>query len=196
MLRYLAALLLVPLVDALFLVVVATQIGAPLTVLLVVLTALLGMLLVRAEGRHTIRTIQRKFAQGELPTDELLDGGLLLVAGALTLTPGLVTDLIGILLVVPVTRVPIRALVRDYVVVPYLDSKSGGLTTGNVYIGGFPFDRGDGGPAGQGGGPTGPTGGPGPGSDFGERDAEDTVDLGSDAYDIEFEDDDREPGVE
>lgn len=186
MLRYVAALLVVPLVDALFLVVVATQIGAALTVLVVVLTALLGMLLVRAESRHTIRQIQTKLADGELPTDDLLDGGLLLVAGALTLTPGLVTDVLGILLVVPVTRIPIRAAVRDYVVVPYIDEKSGGFATGNVYIGGFPFDS-EGGAAGQG-----PGAGPGPG---GSGEPDDAYDLDADAYDIEFEDDD-ERGVE
>jgi len=180
MLRYMAALLVVPLVDALFLVVIATQIGAPLTILLVVLTALVGMLLVRAEGRHTLRRIQEKLAQGEVPTDELLDGGLLLVAGALTLTPGLVTDLLGILLVVPFTRIPIRALVRDYVVVPLIDEKSGGFATGNVYIGGFPFDRNPDSATGPG-----PGAGPG-GADFGGSDDE-AYDLDSDAYDIEFE---------
>lgn len=189
MYRYLAALLLVPLVDALLLVVVATQIGAPLTVLLVVLTALLGMLLVRAEGRHTLRRIQRKLAQGELPTDELLDGGLLLIAGALTLTPGVVTDVLGILLVVPFTRIPIRALVRDYVVVPYLDGKSGGFATGNVYIGGFPFDDdGEGPPGGAGFGPGGGFGGGGA--------SDEPIDVESEAYDVHFEDDDAEPGVE
>ncbi|WP_415380840.1 FxsA family protein [Halosimplex sp. TS25] len=188
MLRYLGLLLLIPLLDSLFLVFVATQIGAPLTVLLVVLTALLGLLLVRAESRHTIREIQRKLAAGELPTNELLDGAFLLVAGALTITPGLVTDALGILLVVPVTRAPIRWAVREKVIVPYMDKKSGGFATGNVYIGGFPFDQ-----AGQGPGAGGPgAGGPGPGQ------SGDSYDLDEDAYDIDFEDDDsdRRPGVE
>jgi UPF0716 protein FxsA len=189
MLRYLAALLLVPLVDALFLVVVATQIGAPLTVLLVVLTALLGMLLVRAESRHTLRRIQQKLATGELPTDELLDGGLLLVAGALTITPGLVTDLLGILLVVPITRIPIRAAVRDYVVVPYIEKKSGGFASGNVYVGGTPFDGDEGGVGPGGASGSGP--GSGPGSGVGRAEAaEEAYDLDPDAYDVEFEDED------
>ena len=143
MLRFLALLLLVPLLDALFLVFVATRIGAPLTVLLVVLTALIGMLLVRAEGRHTLRKIQRKAAQGELPTNELLDGAFLLFAGGLLLTPGLVTDFLGFVLVIPLTRAPIRWAVREYVVVPYMDKKTGGFTTGNVYVGGFPNEGGD-----------------------------------------------------
>jgi UPF0716 protein FxsA len=142
-LRAIGVLLLVPLVDVLLLVVLATglgpvTIGPAATVAVVVLTALVGLLLVRAEGRHTIRKIQRKLAKGEPPTNELLDGALLLVAGALMLTPGLITDLIGLLLVVPPTRYPIRILVKRYVVTPFFDSKTGGFATGNVYIGGFP----------------------------------------------------------
>ncbi|PSQ24827.1 membrane protein FxsA [Halobacteriales archaeon QS_9_67_15] len=193
MLRYLGLLLLIPLLDSLFLVFVATQIGAPLTVLLVVLTALLGLLLVRAESRHTIRGIQRKLAAGELPTDELLDGAFLLVAGALTITPGLVTDALGILLVVPVTRAPIRWAVREKVIVPYMDEKSGGFATGNVYIGGFPFG-GDG--RGPGAGPRAGSPGPGPGGPG--PTSGDAYDLDEDAYEVDFEDDDsdRRPGVE
>ncbi|PSP63374.1 membrane protein FxsA [Halobacteriales archaeon QH_8_67_27] len=192
MLRYLGLLLLIPLLDSLFLVFVATRIGAPLTVLLVVLTAILGLLLVRAESRHTIREIQRKLAAGELPTDELLDGAFLLVAGALTITPGLVTDALGILLVVPVTRAPIRWAVREKVIVPYMDKKSGGFATGNIYIGGFPFG-GDGGEPSAGPSAGGPRPGPGgPGSASG-----DAYDLDEDAYEVDFEDDsDRRPGVE
>lgn len=137
-LRLLAVLLLVPVVDLVVLVVVAGHIGVLATVALVVLTALLGMLFVRAEGRHTIRRMHRRVAAGELPTDELLDGGLLLVAGALLLTPGLVTDLAGFLLVLPPTRYPFRVALKRYVVVPYVDAETGGFASGQVYVAGFP----------------------------------------------------------
>jgi UPF0716 protein FxsA len=142
-LRAIGVLLLVPLVDVLLLVVLATgfgpvTIGPAATVAVVVLTALLGLLLVRAEGRHTVRKIQRKLAAGEPPTDELLDGALLLVAGALMLTPGLITDLLGLLLVLPPSRYPIRIAVKRYVVTPFFDEKTGGFATGGVYVGGFP----------------------------------------------------------
>ncbi|GAB3326974.1 FxsA family protein [Haloplanus salinarum] len=134
-------LLLVPLTDALLLVVVADAVGAPTTVALVVLTGLVGMLLVRAEGRHTVRRLQERVATGEVPTTELMDGGLLIAAGAFLLTPGLVTDAIGFLLGVPLTRAPIRALLERVVVRPYLERKSGGFVTGGVYTGGFPDDE-------------------------------------------------------
>jgi len=139
MLRYIGLLLLIPLLDAILLVVLAGFVlNWQLIVLLVVVTALVGMLLARFEGRHTIRKIQTKLAQGEPPTDELIDGGLLLVAGAFLLTPGLVTDLLGFLLVIPLTRYPIRVGLKKRVIVPYVDQRTGGFATGNVYIGGFP----------------------------------------------------------
>jgi len=145
MLRYIALLLLIPLLDALFLVVLTTVLGWQLVVLLVVLTAFLGLFLARLEGRHTLWRIQRKAARGELPTDELLDGAFVLVAGAFLLTPGLVTDVIGFFLLVPLTRYPIRVALKRWVLVPYLDKKSGGFATGSVYIGGFPGAEGGGG---------------------------------------------------
>lgn len=165
MLRLIALLLLIPLFDVLLLVVVANFIGVVQTVLIVVLTALIGMLLVRAEGRHTLRKIQRKLAQGEAPTDELVDGGLLLVSGVMLLTPGLVTDLIGLILVIPVTRYPVRVATKKWVVSPYLDAKTGGFASGNVYVGGFPG---------------GDDGGQGPGPAGGN-----SYDMDDDVYDID-----------
>jgi UPF0716 protein FxsA len=196
-LRYvIPALLLIPLVDALMLVVVADYLGWQATVLLVVLTGLVGMLLVRAEGRHTLGRIQEKAARGEPPADELLDGALLIVAGAFLLTPGVVTDAIGFLLTLPPTRYPIRAALKRFVVVPKLDEKTDGFITGGVWTSGFP--QGDGGD-----GPKGPFGGAGGDSfggdgddpfgddsfdgDEGSDDDEDVVDIGSDSYRVEDE---------
>jgi UPF0716 protein FxsA len=139
MLRWILALLLIPFLDAVLLGVVATTYtGWMLMVLLVVLTGLVGMLLVRAEGRRTIRKMQRSLAEGRPPTNELLDGGFLIASGAFLLTPGLVTDVIGFLLVVPLTRIPIRAALKRYVLIPYADKKTGGFASGNVWTFGFP----------------------------------------------------------
>jgi UPF0716 protein FxsA len=159
-----ASLLLIPLLDALFLVVVSDFIGWEATVALVVLTGLVGMLLVRAEGRHTLQTLQRKLATGDLPTNQLMDGGLLLVAGAFLLTPGLVTDTIGFLLAVPVTRYPIREFLKRVVVKPYLDKRMDGFVSGTVWTAGFP-QEGAGGP------------GPGPGSGSGSSGSNEYVDV-------------------
>lgn len=181
MLRIIGVLLLIPILDILLLVVLMGVIGWKVVLLLVVLSALVGLLLARAEGRHTLRKIQQKLAQGEPPTDELLDAALLLVAGGFLLTPGLVTDAVGLLLVVPLTRYPIRLAVKRWVVVPYVDAKTRGFATGNVYVGGFPGgDGGQQGPGQPGGDP-----GPGPGGPGGE----DIHDLDEDAYDVGPDDD-------
>lgn len=156
-----AALLLIPLADALLLVVVADAIGWQATVLLVVLTGLVGMLLVRAEGRHTLRRLQERAARGEVPTDELLDGALLVAAGAFLLTPGVVTDAIGFALAIPLSRYPIRAALKRWVVVPKLDAHTDGFVSGTVWTAGFP-DGGDDDAAGPFGG-VGSGGGPGDG---------------------------------
>ncbi|MFB6161996.1 MAG: FxsA family protein [Halococcoides sp.] len=159
--RY-GAVLLIPLIDALLLVPIARVIGFIATVLLVVLTGLIGMLLVRAEGRYTLRRIRDRLQQGELPAEEVFDGGLLLVAAAFLLTPGIVTDTLGFLLVIPITRTPIRSALQTYVVVPFLDRELDGMLSGQIYVDGVP-GRNAGGPGGVGPGPGGA--GPDPGSD-------------------------------
>jgi len=197
MLRVIAVLLLIPLLDALLLVVAATQfdgLSALVVVLLVVVTALIGSLLVRAEGRHTLRRVQEKLATGEVPTDELIDGGFLVAAGAFFLTPGFVTDFIGLLLVLPFTRTPIRAAAKRWVITPYLDAKADGFVSGNVYVGGFPGQGDTGGagtgPGGAGPGGTGPSGSSGSPSDAVRGSGDDGSPSGFDhdnATDIDFE---------
>jgi len=184
--RLIAGLLVVPLLDALLLVASSAFLDWRLIVVLVVLTGLFGMLAVRAEGRHTIRRIQRSLARGDPPTDELVDGGLLIAAGAFLLTPGFVTDAVGALLVFPLTRVPIRRVLKRRFIVPRLDDYTGGFGTGSVYTFGFPGDD-DGPGAGSTSGGFGP-GGPGRGG-TGRSGGGDTVDLGEDAYEVEFDDD-------
>lgn len=136
--RIIALLLLIPLVDIVILIGIAGWIGGTATIALVVLTALIGMLIVRAEGRHTIRRVQRKLSHGEIPENELIDGALIIAAGAFFLTPGVVTDFVGIVLTLPPTRYPVRLLAKRFVITPYLDTKTSGFTTGTVYTSGFP----------------------------------------------------------
>jgi UPF0716 protein FxsA len=182
--RALIGLLIIPLVDALFLVYVATQLGPVLTVALVVLTALVGTLFVRAEGRHTVRRLQNTLGKGEVPADELTDGALLIAAGAFLLTPGLVTDTLGFLLAFPPSRILVREAVQKWVVKPYVEKKTGGFASGNVYTFGFPNAEDVSGAGASGTGA-------GAGSTSGSRDqsnSEDTYRVDDDSYDIEFED--------
>ncbi len=94
----------VPLAEIYFLIQVGEHIGALSTILLCILTAALGAILLRIQGILTLLRAQRKLQQGEIPADDLLEGLILLIAGALLLTPGFATDVIGFLCLIPALR--------------------------------------------------------------------------------------------
>ncbi len=96
--------LLVPLVEIYVLIQVGSAIGALPTVVLVVLTAVIGVSLLRSQGLRTWMRAQEQLARGVLPAGELLEGMMLMLAGAFLLTPGFVTDTLGFLLLVPAVR--------------------------------------------------------------------------------------------
>ena len=98
------AFLLVPVAEIWVLIEVGSVIGALPTVGLVVLTAVVGAGLIRAQGLATLERARAAADRGEVPAMELLDGVCLLVAGAFLLTPGFVTDSLGFLLLVPALR--------------------------------------------------------------------------------------------
>ena len=83
------------------------------TIALLVLASVLGSWLIKREGSRAWRGLQEALATGRMPARELADGGLILVAGTLMLSPGFVTDIVGVILILPMTR-PLarRALAR------------------------------------------------------------------------------------
>ena len=93
----------------LILIEVGGIIGALPTVGLVVLTAVVGVWLLRLEGISTLNRVQQKLAEGELPETELLEGVMLIIGGALLLTPGFATDFMGFVCLIPGLRRPIAA---------------------------------------------------------------------------------------
>ncbi len=97
-------LLLVPFLEFYVLVEVGARIGAFNAVLLVILFAMAGVWLARTQGMGTLARIQQSLAQGVLPADEMLDGLFLLLAGILMVFPGFVSDVFGILLLLPPVR--------------------------------------------------------------------------------------------
>jgi UPF0716 protein FxsA len=97
----------IPIVEMYVLIQVGNSIGALPTVALVVLTATLGIWLLRLQGIATLRKVQEKISRGEIPGRELLEGIMLLIGGALLLTPGFVTDGIGFACLLPFLRRPI-----------------------------------------------------------------------------------------
>ncbi|MCG6950125.1 MAG: FxsA family protein [Acidobacteria bacterium] len=107
-LRLLLLFTVVPLIELFLLVKLGTIIGIGPTVLIVICTGVLGAWLARSQGLGVLRRITEDLNQGRMPTGSLVDGLLILIAGAVLLTPGLITDALGFFLLLP----PGRALVR------------------------------------------------------------------------------------
>jgi UPF0716 protein FxsA len=96
--------LVVPFVELALLLLLGSYTAWYVPLILAVVTGVLGAALARHQGWRTIRRVQRELREGMLPGDALLDGAMILVAGALLLTPGVLTDAVGILLLIPFTR--------------------------------------------------------------------------------------------
>jgi len=106
---------LVPLVELAILVYLGTIIGALYTVLIVVLTGILGAILTRSQGLAILSRIRINVQRGILPANELFDGALILIGGLLLLTPGIITDILGLAVLVPRTRHIIQKLIRSLI---------------------------------------------------------------------------------
>ena len=102
----------VPIVELAVIIQVGQAIGVVETLLLMVVVSVAGAWLVKREGIGVWRRAQRQMDAGVMPGRELVDGVLIMVAGALLLLPGFVSDCLGILLLLP----PVRAVVRGLVI--------------------------------------------------------------------------------
>ena len=105
----------VPVIELSLLIKVGTLIGTLNTVVLVITTAMVGSYLVRMEGINVIYRFQQNMQEGIFPAEEILDGAMILVAGCLLVTPGILTDIIGFSFVFPMSRMAIKRLLRRYI---------------------------------------------------------------------------------
>lgn len=96
--------ILMPILDLYILVKASQSMGFGPTVLLIIATGIAGYYLAKSEGRLILKKINREMGQGNVPGDEILTGFCILVGGFLLLIPGIVTDIIGITMVLPGTR--------------------------------------------------------------------------------------------
>ncbi len=101
--------IIIPLVELYFIIVVGEVIGAFWTVILVLLTAMIGVNLLRFQGMSTLTRAQQNMAQGQIPAMEMMEGVALAIGGILLITPGFITDSIGFLCLIPATR---QAMIR------------------------------------------------------------------------------------
>ena len=109
------------------------------TIGLIVITGMLGAWLAKQQGLSTISKIQRTMSQGAFPAQELMDGGMILFAAALLLTPGILTDAFGFSLLFPPCRTVYRRLLKRYLPKPNISVRSTGFHTGFGTTG-SPFD--------------------------------------------------------
>ena len=106
----LLALLCVPLLELYVIIQVAGGVGTGQTIVLLLLVSVAGAWMVRRSGLGVLNQIRNRLDLGQLPAAELVDGLLILLAGALMLTPGFITDAAGLLLLFLPTRVLVRSL--------------------------------------------------------------------------------------
>lgn len=104
-----AAFVLLPLFELLLLVRIGRAFGAGNTLLLVIATGLLGLLVAKTQGRKVLRAWQEALTAGRVPERGVLDGVLVLVGALLLMIPGVITDVLGLLCLIPLTRQLIAA---------------------------------------------------------------------------------------
>jgi len=102
----------IPLLELALLIEIGRRIGTLSTIILILVTAMLGAILVKYEGWNILRRIREELNQGMLPADEVFNGFLILAGGLLLITPGLLTDLAGFCLVLPFTRKGIKSWLK------------------------------------------------------------------------------------
>jgi len=102
--------IIVPIAELYVIIQVGEAIGTIPTLVLLLLDALLGSMLLRHQGRAAWVRFNRAIAEGRLPHKEVFDGVLIILGGALLITPGFITDIFGLVLLIPPTRAIVRAI--------------------------------------------------------------------------------------
>ena len=105
----------VPAVELALLIEIGSRIGTLPTLGLIAITGIVGASLARMQGLAVLRRVQADMSRGELPASALVDGVILLLAGALLITPGILTDAFGFLCLIPVIRSVVKRRAWDWI---------------------------------------------------------------------------------
>ena len=106
------ALIVMPLIELYVIIEVGSAIGAWNTIGILILVALVGVWLTKHEGFYVLRRMRQQIDAGNMPTDELIDGSLILLGGLLLILPGFISDAFGLVVLFPPTRALIRNVVK------------------------------------------------------------------------------------
>ncbi|OOE64682.1 membrane protein FxsA [Salinivibrio sp. IB868] len=137
--------ILVPVIEIGLFIQVGGWLGLWPTLALVLITAFVGASLVRSQGLMTLASVQDRLNRGELPAQQILEGVMLAVAGVLLLTPGFMTDAMGMLVLLPGPRAALAKQVMKRVTVSQASFSQGNFHQGGNAQGPFgedPFRRG------------------------------------------------------
>jgi UPF0716 protein FxsA len=118
----------VPIAELYVIIQIGQGIGALPTILILVADSILGSLLMRSQGRAAWRRFNQATGSGRVPAREVFDGALIIFGGALLLTPGFLTDIAGLLLLLPPTRAVVRRLLVRHFAARMVASATGALS--------------------------------------------------------------------
>ena len=123
LLKLFLAFTIIPIIEIYLLIEIGSMFGALTAVTLVILTGFLGAFLARMQGLQTLYRIQESLREGRMPSGELLDALLIVIAGLVLLTPGFLTDSVGFLLLIPATRNAIKYWLRRQIELRYMSNR-------------------------------------------------------------------------
>ena len=123
LLKLFLAFTIIPIIEIYLLIEIGSMFGALTAVTLVILNGFLGAFLARMQGLQSLFRIQKSLREGRMPSGELLDALLIVIAGLVLLTPGFLTDSAGFLLLVPATRNSIKYWLRRQIELRYMSNR-------------------------------------------------------------------------
>ena len=123
MLKLLLAFTIIPIIEIYLLIEIGSIFGALTAITLVILTGFLGAFMARMQGLQTLFRIQESLREGRMPSSDLLDALLIVIAGVVLLTPGFLTDSAGFLLLIPTTRNSIISWLQRQIELRYMSNR-------------------------------------------------------------------------
>ena len=105
----------VPFIELTLLIEIGSHIGTLNTIMIVIVTGIIGAFMARIAGLTVFLKIQENLREGIFPRDELFDGVLILISGAFLLTPGLLTDALGFFLLIPFGRLVVKGWLKEII---------------------------------------------------------------------------------
>ena len=123
MLKFFIAFTIIPIIEIYLLIEIGSFFGVLTAITLVILTGFLGAFMARMQGLQTLFRIQESLREGRMPSGELLDALLIVIAGLVLLTPGFLTDSAGFLLLIPTTRNSIISWLQRQIELKYMSTR-------------------------------------------------------------------------